>query len=64
MASAKIVSPIRSGSPIQTFEGFWPDGLPVFDSEENADTLMQGLISLWNHLAQHQKGSKPFKLTV
>ena len=59
-----IASPILSASPIRTIEEFWPDGLPTFDSEEEANELMQGLMSLWNHLAGHQKRSKPFKLTI
>ena len=59
-----IASPVLSVSPIRTIEDFWPDGLPVFENEEEANALMEGLLSLWNHLAQHQKRSKPFKLTV
>ena len=59
-----IASPILSASPIRTIEEFWPDGLPTFDSEEEANELMQGLMGLWNHLAGHQKRSKPFKLTI
>ncbi len=59
-----IASPLLPVSPIRTIEGFWPDGMPVFDSEEKANTLMEDFLSLWNHLAQHQKRSKPFKLTV
>ncbi len=59
-----IASPVLSASPIRTIEGIWPGGLPVFESEEEANELMQGLLGLWNHLAQHQKRSKPFKLTV
>ena len=59
-----IASPMLSTSPIRTIEEFWPDGLPEFDSEEEAKNLMQGLLGLWNHLAAHQKRSKPFKLTI
>ena len=59
-----IASPILSTSPIRTIEDFWPDGLPIFDSEEQANDLMHGLMGLWNHLAQNQKRSKPFKLTI
>jgi len=59
-----IASPVLSVSPIHTIEEFWPDGLPVFENEEEANALMEGLLSLWNHLAQHQKRNKPFKLIV
>ena len=59
-----IASPVLSVSPIRTIEEFWPDGLPVFDSEDAANELMEGLMGLWNHLAGHQKRSKPFKLTI
>ena len=59
-----IASPVLSVSPIRTIEQFWPDGLPVFENEEEANALMEGLLSLWNHLVQHQKRSKPFKLIV
>ncbi len=59
-----IASPILTASPIHTIEDFWPDGIPEFDSEEQANELMQGFLGLWNHLAQYQKRSKPFKLTI
>ncbi len=58
-----IASPFLSASPIKIIEDFWPDGLPIFDSKKEASGLMNGILSLWNHLAQHQKRSKPFKLT-
>ncbi len=59
-----IAGPVLSVSPIRTIEEFWPDGLPVFENEEEANALMEGHLSLWNNLAQHQKRSKPFKLIV
>ena len=59
-----IASPVLSVSPIRTIEDFWPGGMPVFESTEEANTLFQPLLGLWNHLADHQKRSKPFKLTV
>lgn len=59
-----IASPVLSASPIRTIEDFWPGGMPVFESTEEANTLFQPLLGLWNHLAQHQKRSKPFKLTI
>ena len=59
-----IASPVLSVSPIHTIYDCWPDGLPEFESEEEAQELMQGLMGLWNHLAQHQKRSKPFTLSI
>ncbi len=59
-----IASPVLSASPIRTIEDFWPGGMPVFESTEEANTLFQPLLGLWNHLAGHQKRSKPFKLTI
>ncbi len=59
-----IASPILSASPIRAIEDFWPDGMPEFESTEEANTLFQPLLGLWNHLAQHQKRSKPFKLVI
>ena len=35
-----------------------------FENFEEANDLIQGLHNLWNHLAQHQKRTKPFKLTI
>ncbi len=59
-----IASPVLSASPIRTIEGFWPGGMPISESTEEANTLFQPLLGLWNHLAGHQKRSKPFKLTI
>ena len=59
-----IASLVVSASPMRAIESFWPDGLPPFESKEEANELIHGLLGLWNHLAGHQKRNKPFKLTA
>ncbi len=56
-----IASPKVGASPLRTIEDLWPGGLPTFESTDEADRLMQALMSLWNHLARHQKHTKPFR---
>ena len=59
-----IASPGLPASPNWTIHEFWPGAMSPFENFEEANELIQGLHSLWNHLAQHQKRSKPFKLTI
>ena len=60
-----IASPTLSVSPIRLIESLWGGELPVFESMEEANELLQTLgQGLWNDLAQHQKRIHPFKLTL
>ena len=54
-----IASPVLSASPIGAIEEFWPGLMSDFENIEKANELIGGLLSLWNHLTQHQE---PFKL--
>ena len=59
-----IASPGLPASPNWTVHEFLPGATSPFEDFEEANELIQGLLSLWNHLALHQKRSKPFKLTI
>jgi hypothetical protein len=55
-------------SPTKTIESFWDGDLPAFDSEDEASTFFQTMMSLWNRMARHQDGVlvkmvKPKKLS-
>ncbi len=41
-----IASPKVGASPLRTIEGLWPGGLPTFESTDEADRLMEALMSL------------------
>ncbi|HEX9867749.1 MAG TPA: hypothetical protein VGC99_03990 [Candidatus Tectomicrobia bacterium] len=56
-----IASPVLGASPLRSIESLWPDGLPTFEGTNEANRLLQALMSLWNHLARHQKPTKPFR---
>ena len=56
-----IASPVLGASPLRSIESLWPGGLPTFESTNEANRLLQALMSLWNHLARHQKPTKPFR---
>lgn len=58
-----IATPGLSVSPLRIVEGLWGDELPVFDTMDDANTLIEALINgLWNDLTRHQKRSEPFRL--
>lgn len=59
-----IATPGLSASPMRIVEGLWGGELPVFDSLEELNELIQALVNgLWNDLTRHQKRSQPFRLT-
>jgi len=59
-----IASPAMSVSPIRVVEGLWDGELPTFDSLDDANALIEALVSgLWNRLKRHQQRSAPFRLT-
>lgn len=59
---ASIATPRFDASPIESVKELWHGELPEFETTEEANDLIQGLLSCWNHLAQHQSRSKPFRL--
>jgi hypothetical protein len=59
-----IVTPDMSASPMQVIRDLWGGELPEFETQEDAELLLTGLMEgLWNELAKHQKCTNPFKLT-
>lgn len=59
-----IASPDLSASPMRIVEGLWGGELQAFDSIDDANELIGGLVQgLWNDLTKHQKRSQPFRLT-
>lgn len=59
-----IATPGLSASPVRIVEGLWGGELPVFESMDEANELIQALVNgLWNELTRHQKRSQPFRLT-
>ena len=59
---AHIATPRFDVSPTGAIKDLWDGDLPEFENTEEANDLFQGLMSCWNHLAQHQSRSKPFRL--
>jgi len=59
-----IATPELSASPLWIVEGLWGGELPVCESVDEANELIEVLVQgLWNDLTQHQKRSQPFRLT-
>jgi hypothetical protein len=59
-----IATPAIGASPMRTVEGLWGGELPVLDSIEALEKLLETLLQgLWNDLTRHQKRSQPFRLT-
>lgn len=59
-----IATPGLSASPMRIVEGLWGGELPVFESMDDVNELIQALVNgLWNDLTRHQKRSQPFRLT-
>jgi len=59
-----IATPDFTASPMQEVNRIWGGQLPEFESEEDAELLMTGLMGgLWNPLSKHQSKSNPFRLT-
>ena len=57
-----IVSPSLNTSPIKTVKSLWPDGLPTFETADEANRFFQALLGLWNRMSKFQSGSPPLKL--
>jgi len=60
----EIVSPRWDASPIKTIESLWPEGLPTFESTDEANRFFGALMGLWNRMARHQDGKPPLRLTA
>lgn len=59
-----IATPVWSASPLRVVEGLWGGELPVFESRDEANELIQALVQgLWNDLTRHQKRTQPFRLS-
>lgn len=59
-----IATPEMAVSPLQVIKDLWGGELPVFDSMDEVNTLLDALVQgLWNELTRHQKRSQPFRLT-
>ena len=58
-----IATPELTTSPLQTIKDLWGGELPAFDSIDELNELLDGLVQgLWNELTRHQKRSEPFRL--
>ncbi len=58
-----IATPDMGASPMQAIRDLWGGDLPEFESEQDAELLLTGLMQgLWNGLSDHQKRTDPFKL--
>ena len=57
-----IATPKLDASPVQTIKSLWGGKLPEFDDIAAVNELFEALMSLWNALAKHQSGTKPYRL--
>lgn len=59
-----IACPSIDTNPVQALEALWHGAMPEFESIEDANELMQGLINgVWNPLTRQLSENKPFRLT-
>jgi hypothetical protein len=59
-----IATPDMTASPMQVIRDLWGGELPEFETQQDAELLMTGLMQgLWNGMSDHQKRTSPFKLT-
>jgi hypothetical protein len=60
----QIATPQMAVSPLVIIKKLWGGDLPVFDSIDELNALLNALVQgLWNALTKHQKRSQPFRLT-
>ena len=57
-----IATPRLDISPVQVIRDLWGGEWPEFDDMEVFSEFLQDLTGLWNDLARHQSGTKPFRL--
>ena len=58
---ANIATPRFDPSPFEAIKALWNGDLPEFEDTDQANDLFGALLSLWNHLTQHQSRSRPFR---
>ncbi|MFT6073737.1 MAG: hypothetical protein ACJAVT_000565 [Yoonia sp.] len=59
-----IATPDMTASPMQAIRDLWGGELPEFETKQDAELLMMGLMQgLWNGLSAYQNRTNPFKLT-
>ncbi len=60
----QIATPQMAISPLVVIKSLWGGELPVFDSIDELNALLEALVQgLWNELTRHQKRSQPFRMT-
>ena len=60
----RIASAAENISPIEMLKQLWGGELPLFDSIEDFNELLNVLINeLWNQLTKHQSPADPFRLS-
>ena len=58
-----ITTPDMTVSPMQTIRDLWGGELPEFETQQDAEILLMGLMQgLWNGMSAHQNRTNPFKL--
>ena len=59
-----IATPDMTASPVQAIRDLWGGELPEFETKQDAELFMMGLMQgLWNGLSAYQNRTNPFKLT-
>jgi hypothetical protein len=51
-----VASPTLAASPLPIIEGLWPDGLPVFDGEREANAFFETFAGLIKQMTRHERG--------
>lgn len=58
-----VATPDMTASPMQTIRDLWGGELPEFETKQDAELLLTGLMQgLWNGMTAHQNRTNPFKL--
>lgn len=58
-----VATPDMTASPMQTIRDLWGGELPEFETKQDAELLLTGLMQgLWNGMSAHQNRTNPFKL--
>lgn len=58
-----IATPDMTASPMQAIQELWGGELPEFETKQDAEILLMGLMQeLWNGMSMHQNRTNPFKL--
>jgi hypothetical protein len=58
-----VATPDMTASPMQIIRDLWGGELPEFETKQDAELLLTGLMQgLWNGMSAHQNRTNPFKL--